>query len=283
VLRGQLQQQRHLESEPPSEECFVCHIVQIHVLFEYEEHWNDTTTSVPPPSSSDNTPSDFSCISDTRNRGYREVFSIALPDDFIQAYSTILHAGLAYACLQGAVIDVEEKSVHIPSHATVSLLDDDTHHNRRLAVARQGKKRLLAIRVTTTYGEEPEESLDLMEGTLFGTGSLAEPHNAVTQYDALSHGKFGYIPAQGATITNGVTEIVVDMKIEGTIMSPSFQDTIKEAAVKQLGNLDEIADQIAYCIPNGSLLFDSSKWTGFTFLYETVRSTLAIMSLLSYR
>jgi hypothetical protein len=254
-------------------ECFVCHIVQFNVLFEYNEEAPEKQQQVIYNSSSSTSKErddkDYLCISNSRKLGYREVFSISLPDDFVEANRNDIHDGVTNVCIKGAVLDVADKIVHIPYNATLSLAQDESHH-RRLQNARIGNKRLLVIRVVSPFGEEPDESIELIQGTIFGTGKQAQNHSVVSQYKAVSHGAFGYIPAEGDNIDGGVAQVMANVYVKGSKMSPSFQDVIKEAAVEKLGDLEDIADMVIYCIPDGSYLFDSDQWTGFTFLYETV-------------
>jgi hypothetical protein len=130
--------------------------------------------------------------------------------------------------------------------------DDDADYSAAMendVVERIGTYKMLAVRVTTTFGQEPQESLQEIEGSVFGTGPGAEPNSVVDQFMAVSHGQLHYLPADG---TNGVVEIQMDQKI----MHYSDAEQAMINATEALfggAQLTTVADRILFCMPDGTL------------------------------
>ena len=226
-----------------------CHLVRIEVNFEGER-----------PASDDS----FTCIVD--GDGFRESYDLILPEDFVFENDNLIESGLAYVRIEGVTIDEEVNTMKLYPESVVEFVD--SHRRLKGDSMRLGIKRLVAIRVVTTKGEEPEETADDIRGTIFGTGPTPEVNNVVTQYSAVSNGLLRYRPVHDGDIVDGVGEVEVDMKIRGRQVGSNFQDKIKKAAAKKFGPLEDLADQVIFCLPNGSYLLGSNEWTGFTFLYE---------------
>jgi hypothetical protein len=114
---------------------------------------------------------------------------------------------------------------------------------------RIGTYKILAVRVTTAFGQEPQESLQEIEGAVFGTGAGAVVNSVVRQFDAITHGQLRYIPAVG---TNGVVEIQMDQEILYYI--DSEQDLINATEALFGGaRLSTVADRTLFCMPDGTL------------------------------
>jgi hypothetical protein len=169
---------------------------------------------------------------------------------------------------------------------------------------RRGTKRLLAVRISTTYGEEPDESLAEIEGAVFGTGTnpdaIAADATVVAQYTAVSHNQVHFIPATqpededaavaaasrssallavedainntANNLTDGVMDVTVDTLFNGTDIH-ILTEFILNATRDALGGraLLEVADNYIFCLPNGSTFGSNAEWTAFTHLFEPVR------------
>lgn len=164
-------------------------------------------------------------------------------------------------------------SLVVPRAAVSSLqLVSSDHNQRRLSKeVRSGTKRLLAVRLLTNGGSEvPDETISEIQDTIFGSKATSTQPTVISQYAAVSHGKLQFIPAQGPGIDNGVVEIVMDAPLTSgniSIQGPMLVE-ILESAASALGDLEEVADHIIFCLPTGSLLNGKAMWTGFTYLYE---------------
>jgi len=183
---------------------------------------------------------------------------------------------------------------------------DDNDRNARRRIQQQhsqllsGRHTLLAVRVVSSFGEEPEESLDDIEMAVFGTttsssssGNSAvlggngdhdrrnnngnflsrQNQNVVSQYSEVSHGQFELVPATGLGIRNGVAQIRLDTRVAGSKVEDELSLQVLDAAVQQLGGapLEQIADRFIFCLPNASTLGGRDSWTAFTYLFEPVR------------
>lgn len=139
-----------------------------------------------------------------------------------------------------------------------------------------GAQRLLAVRVTSTFGEAPGSSLDAMEGAIFGTGpnpdGIAANASVVAQFRAVSHNQLLYVPANATVVAwplgpmnsttmtpiarPGLLEIEIAAKFkhfsydfyEANLM-PIVVSTIEKALGRKM---NDIADRIMLCLPSGS-------------------------------
>jgi hypothetical protein len=197
------------------------------------------------------------------------MFDILLPKSFAKKHNKEIKSGKLHLCIPGGYLDRGVSSVVIPTGAELRLVESHTRELQQQTV-RAGTKKLLAVRIVTTLGEAPAESLELIQGAIFGTGPQAVDNTVVSQYAAVSHGSLKYTATSGPGISNGVVEVTAALKIAGTTVTGSFISALLNATAAKLGPLDRIADHIMFCLPDGSVLQGSNTWTGFTFLYETV-------------
>jgi hypothetical protein len=132
-------------------------------------------------------------------------------------------------------------------HSLNSNADDDAEDEP--VMERIGTYKILAVRVTTAFGQEPQESLQEIEGAVFGTGAGAVVNSVVRQFDAITHGQLRYIPAVG---TNGVVEIQMDQEISYYIDSEQEMINATEALFGD-ARLSTVADRTLFCMPDGTL------------------------------
>jgi Gametolysin peptidase M11 len=124
---------------------------------------------------------------------------------------------------------------------------------------------LLAVRVSSLLGESPMESLDEMEGALFGTGPnpLLVPSDSTlaAQFKAVSHNQLIYVPAEDPNLTRpGLLDITIEPSTmnEGDASSNRFDSVVRSALQKELERIlgqsvSHVADRVLFCMPSGSL------------------------------
>lgn len=126
-------------------------------------------------------------------------------------------------------------------HSRMTLSNDSV-------TERIGTYKMLAVRVTTAFDQEPQESMQEIEGYVFGTGEEAVKNFVVSQFDAISRGKLHYVPA----VATGVVEIKMHQNIG------FYRDTEAEminATEALFGGtpLNAVADRVLFCLPDGTL------------------------------
>jgi hypothetical protein len=219
----------------------------------------------------------YLCITHSPRRAF---YDITLSDWLLDKYKQEIEEGVAHICIPGGYISKDLSSVIIPNERRLRLVENSPAHQRRLQLeARLGSKRLLAVRVVSVIGEEPEETLAEITGAIFGAAPLgtqvqsnqyAQDSTVVSQYRHVSAGSLNLLAASGPGIEFGVIQILVDQVIAGAGIQ-RISNAIVAAAEEQLGgSLDEIADYVVFCLPNDSLLQGTAGWTAFTYLYEPV-------------
>lgn len=208
----------------------------------------------------------YYCITDN-GRGHRETFGLWLPDSFLTAHESLFDSGASF-CVPFEY--VSSKEIVIPEDHRVQVIRDMQQTNYAPV---KGTMRVLAVRVRSITGEEPEESLEEIEAGIFGTTtdvSLLPIASVTNQYRLASHGALDLQPASGPGIINGVTEITVNRQVVGSGVQADLSSAVLDATRDVVGSLDEVADRFIFCLPNGSLLEGRDSWTAFTFLYEPV-------------
>ena len=123
--------------------------------------------------------------------------------------------------------------------------------------------------MTTPSGEEPVESVGLIEGTVFGTGSSSVTPSVVSQYLDIPHDQLEYVPATGRNINNGVLEIEINTSvIAGKDIQGSLTEDLLDRTEAAIGSIADTADNIIFCLPTGSIFQKNPEWTAFTYLFE---------------
>jgi hypothetical protein len=286
---------------------FPCHIIQAHVQCEDSSNCRSRVTDglqciTAEPRTNDDT-------NTTERDGYPIRYDIQLPLDFVHGHFDDIRRGKLHICLEHMILEQDQRRIKC-SHRTIirvrtpdktgrSNLGDSRARRRQRRLhpihtsPRIGTKRLLAVRVSSSFGEEPEESLASIQGALFGTGTnpdaIPADGTVVAQYMAVSHGQLQFVPAITTTTTidpynspstNAATtalEGVLDVEIEEQFLGSSIHDlanAILDSTQTALGGqpLLEVADNFVFCVPSGSLFEDEiMNWTAFTHLSQPVR------------
>ena len=218
------------------------------------------------------------CLTKLPETGFRDSIPLRLPASFVQENAKSVQSGNFLVSVPTEFMETNNVSrrLVVPDSRVGSLRlpskESERRQQRRLSKeVRSGTKRLLAVRLSANGGSEvPEETVEEIQNTIFGSATTQNLPTVVSQYAAVSHGALQFVPAQGVGIENGVIEIVMDAPLATknvSIQGPMLQEILKSAA-GTLGDLDEVADHIIFCLPTGSILNGSAKWTAFTYLYE---------------
>gem|GEM_PF-5760137 len=79
-------------------------------------------------------------------------------------------------------------------------------------------------------------------------GTLGDPVNLVSQYDACSYDQFNFMAAQGQHITNGVVSLSIDMDVQG-VADGTVRNAVTAAGNNLFGSLFSQADHIMFALP----------------------------------
>ena len=230
---------------------------------------------------------EYQCI--VQNERYRLPLPIHLPPSFVAEQSLALESGTVYVCIPGTYMkkgnDGVWTSIVVPGNDGSSLkvlsskqvqeIFNNMGQQRRLSKTeiRNGIKKLLAVRILANNGSEaPEETISEIRDAIFESEADPSAPTVVSQYAAVSHGALQYVPANGPGIQNGVATVSVQSSIisgNSSIQGDLMVD-ILESTAASLGNLEDLADHIVFCLPTGSFLRGRNTWTAFTYLYEPV-------------
>lgn len=248
------------------------------------------------------------CLHQRSNRGYRENFRITLSSAFLAKHANIIDSGGAHFCIPGGYISPAAENdlsfIIVPDERLIRLRQSAAdynnnnscvnsdhegrcqgHHGQRLLENKEvriGKKKILAVRVTSIFDEIPEESVEEIESAIFGVDGLSNGGFGVTfdpkasvvdQYKAISHNQLILSPAIGDNINNGVAEVVIAQRVNESSIDEGLGLNILAKTEALVGPLDEVADFIVFCIPDGSLAGNTLQWTAYTFIYDPVSNS----------
>jgi hypothetical protein len=175
------------------------------------------------------------------------------------------------------------------SHSIITFGRRQARRNVIVKSTATKTKRLLAIRVSSSSGEVPEESIASIQASIFGYGT--NPDNislsdatVIAQYTAISHGQLQFVPVTKESILDDTaiqTELtidsgVLDMMINNVTFDGQAITNLTEIILEQTKNqfgsgllsLLDIADHIIFCLPTGSLFNNDPNWTAYTYLNE---------------
>jgi hypothetical protein len=167
--------------------------------------------------------------------------------------------------IQGAQAErssgMEEDVVVIPVQSDVYIVS--TPSERRLDVSHVGTKTVLALRVTS-LDASPSLSASTISSRLFtGVGATIS-----SVYRDCSWNSLNVLPASGAGIVDGVSEIFINQNTVGAT-AQSFENAVTAAARNQVSNFDDI-DHIMYCVSQFFFLYARYR-------FEKVTSTLLLL------
>ena len=126
-------------------------------------------------------------------------FQIDLPQQFVDEHATELLGGLSTVCVRGATTSFPNATmagqVVIPEGADFELLTggEDTDKDEGLGL---GNRTVLVVRVSGT-AESPVETVERMQGAVFGLGGQPLVNSMRAQYGRCSFSKIDFVPGSG--------------------------------------------------------------------------------------
>ncbi|KAI2495559.1 Gametolysin peptidase M11 [Fragilaria crotonensis] len=136
--------------------------------------------------------------------------------------------------------------------ATVEVLE---HSERRLQSRTEGSSTVLIVLVQSS---DSVNSLahEFVSKQIFSRDIVS----FASQYDKCSGGKLQFVPAAGARITNGVTDLFIDQAVLGGTMSTTIENMLLESLVAAFGTPD-VSNHVLFCMPAGM----QDSWIGYTY------------------
>jgi hypothetical protein len=203
---------------------------------------------------------------------------VELPETFVSEHRRIL-AHTPVLRITGGVYDNSGVLVAPEKHKGRRgvVVTDKVSPHRRLAVM-TGVKKVLAVRVVTTLGQEPSESFDELRGRIMGAGPRPEMHTVCSQMKACSMDALDIQPADsndGTGIIDGVVQVTVNLRIDNSCnILGACQEEIRRQTEMQMEQRLQHFDFIMFCVPDGSTfgLTGSDSWAAFAYLGNNVSS-----------
>lgn len=132
---------------------------------------------------------------------------------------------------------------------------------RRRLTKTQGTSKVLFVRVTTT-----DASMDIDAATIservFGSGA----GTVASSFGGCSFGNLNMVKATGNGIQNGVVDLFINRKIQGSPIF-SLENIITNELNAVVGDVSGF-DHVAFCVPNGSYKFEPSdtEWLAYGYV-----------------
>jgi hypothetical protein len=201
---------------------------------------------------------------------------VELPEVFVSEHRHIL-ADTPVLRITGGNYDDSGVLVVSEKHkGRLGVVVTDTISPHRRLAAMTGVKKVLAVRVVTTSGQEPSESFDELRGRIMGAGPRPEMHTVCSQMKACSMDALDIQPADsndGIGIIDGVVQVTVNLLIDSTCnILGACQEEIRRQTEMQMERQLQYFDFIMFCVPDGSTfgLNGSEDWAAFAYLGNNV-------------
>ena len=197
-------------------------------------------------------------------------FQIDLPREFVDEHATELQSGLSTVCVRGGTIDdaTVPGQVIIPEGADLELFpgakETDEDEDEGLGF---GNRTVLVVRVLGT-GESPVETLEELQGAVFGLGRQPLSNSMRAQFGRCSFSKIEFIPASGfEQFDNGVLNIPLGYRLQGRgALGVMVDATDAVKAILGVEFLRGSFDHIIFCMARGTTYGGRSDWTAFATL-----------------
>lgn len=185
-------------------------------------------------------------------------YRVDLPEDFVELHMTKLLTGLSTVCIRGGrAIRIPNSTVPdqivIPTGAVIEVLpgaDDPGEGGGGLGL---GNRTVLVVRVSGT-AESPVETVERMEGAVFGLGRQAVTNSMRAQFKRCSFSKIDFAPPLGfAAFDNGVVNIQLNYRLRGRDVLTVMRDATQ--AVAELLGVDSLKsnfDHVIFCVGRGT-------------------------------
>ena len=130
-----------------------------------------------------------------------------------------------------------------------------------------GNRTVLVVRVSGT-AEAPAETVERMQGAVFGLGGQPLANSMRAQYGRCSFTKVDFIPASGFDqFDNGVLNVQLDYSLKGReALGVLFDATDAVKEILGVESLRESFDHVIFCIARGTTYVRRSDWTAFGIL-----------------
>ena len=194
-------------------------------------------------------------------------FQIDLPQAFVDEHATELQSGLSTVCVRGGTINsTVPGQVVIPEGADLELIagGQDTNEDEGLGF---GNRTVLVVRVQGT-AESPDETVERMQGAVFGLGRQSLVNSMRAQFARCSFSKINFIPASGFDqFDNGVLNVQLDYRLLGRgALGVMVDATDAVKAILGVEFLRGSFDHIIFCMARGTTYGGRSDWTAFATL-----------------
>jgi hypothetical protein len=199
----------------------------------------------------------------------QSLVEVQLPEGFVSEHRNIL-ANSPVLRITGGVYDENGVLVVPEKHNGQPgvVVSDKISRHRRLGVM-TGVKKVLAVRVLTTSGQEPRESFDELRGRIMGKGPRPEMHTVCTQIEACSMDTIDMQPADssdGIGIIDGVVEVTLNLNIDNTCnILGACQEEIRRQTEMQMEQQLQHFDFVMFCVPDGSTFYGQDSWAAFAY------------------
>ena len=200
-------------------------------------------------------------------------FQINLPQEFIEEHITDLQSGLSTLCVPGGrAIRFENSTlanqVVIPEGADIELIRGGQAPPGGGDGRGFGNRTVLVVRVSGT-SESPVETLEEMQGAVFGLGRQPLANSMTAQYGRCSFSKVNFVAASGFDqFENGALNIQLNYRLQGRGALGVMVDAI-EVATEVLGvdSLGSSFEHVMFCIARGTFYTDGGfEWKAFALL-----------------
>ena len=196
-------------------------------------------------------------------------YTLNLPSYFINANKAKLDTGVTNICILGGSAVRNELSkpdfVVIPSRASITFVEDDVRHVRRLA--QTGTRTTLIVRVSSPAGSITE-SAAILSDAAFGTAG--QPFSMSAQFSSCSAGKLNFVPASGfSLISNGVMELFLNETVVGkNIFDLENPMTLAVKTLLGVSNLYTAFSNVIFCMPAGTTFYagGSNSWLAYAYV-----------------
>lgn len=216
----------------------------------------------------------FPASNETSTNSPTITLAVNLPADFVDSHRTLLSSGTAVLRFKDAVIR-HEKVLTVANSSSITVLgDSDRQHgiSRRLT-AYTGVKKALSVRIVTTSGQEPVDTLDILRGRVMGRGPEAVPNTFRSQFYQCSMGALDIQPAtaqDGRGIVDGVVQVTVPVSIDAScnILGTCQEEIIRRTEMALNQKLQHF-DYVLFCLPTGAAFGESGRTTWAAFAYRS--------------
>ena len=198
-------------------------------------------------------------------------YQVHLPGDFVEQHLTQLLSGRSAVCIPGGrAIRIPNSTlpdqVVIPIGANISFHSPGVEDpGEGLPGLGLGNRTVVVVRVHGTV-ESPIETVERMEGAVFGLGGQPATNSLRAQFRRCSFSKIDFAPASGyAAFDNGVVNVQLNYRLRGMDVFTVMRDATRSLA--ELLGVDSLRrnfDHVVFCFGRGTINGrDGAGWFAF--------------------